>query len=847
MASIRDMVREMFESGRYVTASFSYKGDGDAYSYTLFGDPALKPGQGKADLKSINRDRTIKITRKANRKKKERARSVNVLGDQMFDSEGHIRLIHVVFNEALRKNLEPGTVSQPEGLSWRLCFQLEEPQSIGAERREDDQWCLQFLRQATTDPSLLLPDWSGASNYEVEEYFKVLREACLRYPLINQWLQNGMPPHLSLTLSEVIQFLETAGPELEKAGFGVRLPAWCSGKASRPRLSRIARVRDIGGGSGSGLTLDNVVRVDWELALGENRLTMEELSAIAQLKIPLIQVRGKWVHLSAEELRAVSHLMQKGAGEQKSLREVVQLAVWGGEVEGLPVEQVRGDGELKKLLEHLQGHRDFTELHPSKELNATLRPYQNRGYSWLTFMADLGIGACLADDMGLGKTVQTLAFLQRRFEKEAGQPCLLVCPTSVLGNWRREARCFTPNLSVRIHHGLDRPSGRGDFFQSVCNYSLVITSYSLLASDGDLLRSISWSGVVLDEAQNIKNPDTEQAKAARSLSAKFRIALTGTPVENNVRDLWSIMEFLNPGLLGSRSEFERRFFLPIQRDHSSEAMAILRKAIEPFLLRRLKADRSIITDLPEKVEMKEFCNLTREQATLYKAVLSGELGKLPQSDGIKRKGIILGLLGKLKQVCNHPAQLLKDRSSIPDRSGKLARLTEMLEVVRMLGERALVFTQYTEMGEILDRHLSEFFGEEVLFLHGGLPAAERDRLVERFQSATDGPAIFVLSLRAGGTGLNLTRASHVFHFDRWWNPAVENQATDRAHRIGQKRDVQVHKLLCMGTLEERIDQLIESKKDVTARVVGSGEEWLTELSTVELQQMLQLSAEAVTE
>ena len=358
------------------------------------------------------------------------------------------------------------------------------------------------------------------------------------------------------------------------------------------------------------------------------------------------------------------------------------------------------------------------------------------------------------------------------------------------------------------------------------------------------MAEVPWRGIVLDEAQNIKNPATRQARAARSLGAEYRIALTGTPVENHVGDLWSVMQFLNPGLLGTEGEFKRNYFIPIQAEGDEGAAQRLQRATGPFILRRLKTDRAIITDLPEKMETREFCPLTREQATLYEAVLREAEQALEEAEGIGRRGAILGTLTKLKQVCNHPRQLLGDNSAIAGRSGKLARLQDMLEEIIAVGDRALVFSQFAEMGGILQRHIQDTFGKEALFLHGGVSRRQRDRMVERFQDDKNGPRVFILSLRAGGTGLNLTAANHVFHYDRWWNPAVENQATDRAFRIGQTSNVQVHKFMCAGTLEERIDLMIEAKQATTERVVGTGEGWLTELSNEELRAVLSLSSEA---
>jgi SNF2 family DNA or RNA helicase len=378
----------------------------------------------------------------------------------------------------------------------------------------------------------------------------------------------------------------------------------------------------------------------------------------------------------------------------------------------------------------------------------------------------------------------------------------------------------------------------------------VLSSYALLHRDFDILKEVAWAAVILDEAQNIKNAETRQARAARSLTSDYRIALTGTPVENNVGDLWSIMEFLNPGFLGTQAAFKRNFFVPIQANRDQEAATRLKRLTAPFILRRLKTDKAIIADLPEKLEMKLFCTLTKEQASLYAAVVKDMSEALEEAEGIQRRGLVLATLTRLKQVCNHPAQLLGDNSAIAGRSGKLQRLTEMLEEALAEGDRALVFTQFAEMGELIRRHLQASFGREVLFLHGAVPKRQRDRMVARFQSDghhTDAPRVFILSLKAGGTGLNLTTANHVFHFDRWWNPAVENQATDRAFRIGQRRNVQVHKFICAGTLEEKIDEMIERKQEVAASIVGSGEGWLTELSNSQLKELFALRQDAIGE
>ena len=427
-----------------------------------------------------------------------------------------------------------------------------------------------------------------------------------------------------------------------------------------------------------------------------------------------------------------------------------------------------------------------------------------------------------------------------------GGPTLLVCPTSVVGNWQRELARFAPSLRVHIHQGAERH--RGDELEQVATeHDVVITSYPLLARDREALTAMTWRLAVLDEAQNIKNSETRQAQAARAIRSDGRLALTGTPVENRLSELWSIMAFLNPGYLGGETEFRRTFARPIERAGDADAATQLRRLTAPFILRRLKTDRSIISDLPDKLEMKVFVPLTQEQATLYEATVRDALNQIEGADDegekARRRGLVLAMLTKLKQICNHPAHFLKDGSALDDRSGKLARLDEMLEEVIAADDRALIFTQFAEMGGMLQAHLSKQLSVEALFLHGGTPAKSRDGLVRRFQ-APEGPPIFILSLKAGGVGLNLTRASHVFHFDRWWNPAVEDQATDRAFRIGQTKNVQVHKFVCGGTLEEKIDEMIEGKRALAAQVLGAGEAWLTEMSTAQLRELVALRRDA---
>jgi SNF2 family DNA or RNA helicase len=563
--------------------------------------------------------------------------------------------------------------------------------------------------------------------------------------------------------------------------------------------------------------------------------------------MPLVRVRGQWVMLQPDQIEAaIAFWEKKQKQDEMSLRDALGMLLGASdEIMGLPVQELQTSGWVDDLFQQLQIGEKLQELPPPAGFVGKLRPYQVRGYSWLVFLRRWGLGACLADDMGLGKTIQAIALLlhERETSESSLGPALVICPTSVVGNWKREIQRFAPGLRVVVHHGSDRASGE-EFVATTREHDVIISTYGLARRDVDELAQVPWSDVILDEAQNIKNPQAKQTRAIRNLPGGNRIALTGTPVENRLSELWSIMQFLNPGFLGSQAGFRKDFALPIERYQNQVATERLKGLVGPFVLRRIKTDPTVIQDLPEKQEMKVYCNLTAEQATLYKAVVKESLERVGSAgEGIERRGAVLGALTRLKQVCNHPAQFLGDGSALAGRSGKLDRLGEMLEEALSVGDRALVFTQYAEMGHMLRTHLQFLFGVEVLFLHGGTPQKQRDRMVSRFQGEQGGPPIFLLSLKAGGTGLNLTAANHVFHFDRWWNPAVENQATDRAFRIGQTRDVQVHKFLCAGTLEERIDELIESKKALAESVVGAGEGWLTELSTDELRDIMALRAE----
>jgi SNF2 family DNA or RNA helicase len=716
---------------------------------------------------------------------------------------------------------------------------------------------------------------------------------------IERSLRTPRPEMALLSSAEAHRFLCETAPLLESNGFGVLLPEWWN---LRQRTSLGVRLRLFAeqnalwndeDGQGGDLPAKRrargvaPVRYAWELTLGAQRISQEEFEQLAARNVPLLKLHGQWIELDPEQVAAAKRFLaeRKATGEMSLLQSIRMAQAYleqagdargqavvldggllGGEPRGadalvtadvvrggerspdtLRLEAVDVDGWLRGVLEQLRTQKLLAELAEPPGFVGELRPYQRRGLGWLVYLRRLGLGACLADDMGLGKTVQAIAMLlhERAAGIEEPHPALLVCPTSVVANWRREVERFAPGLRVLVHHGGSRHEGEA-FLQALGGHDIVITSYGTARRDAEVLQQVRWSDLILDEAQNIKNPSAKQSQAVRRFDARNRVALTGTPVENHLTELWSVLEFLNPGYLGSFEQFRQQFTVPIERYNDDEQAAELRRLVQPFLLRRLKSDPTIISDLPEKNEMVVYCSLTQEQAALYETTVHEALANLDRTDGIQRRGLVLSLLTKLKQICNHPAHFLKEDAPLVSRSGKLTRLTEMLEEALSVGDHALVFTQFVEMGTLLQQHLRDCLNTEVLFLHGGTPAAQRDQMVQAFQS-DDGPPIFVLSLRAGGSGLNLTRANHVFHFDRWWNPAVENQATDRAFRIGQRRNVQVHKFVVAGTLEERINDIIASKQALAESIVGSGENWLTELDTEQLRELLMLRRETLDE
>ncbi|NET66598.1 MAG: DEAD/DEAH box helicase [Moorea sp. SIO1G6] len=769
------------------------------------------------------------------------------------------------WNTPVQQNLVTPTSKRLRQNLFRTCFILKPPTS------DQENWCLAYGLQAVDDPDLVV-DAETIWNYSGERleikqrtieqpqetFLKGLGLATRLYPPIEPSLHQSRPEFCELTIVDVYEFIRASAWRLQNNGLGIVLPPGLKPGTGAKRLgiSLLAEVPPQK--KNQRLGLQSLLKFKWQLAIGDKTISKREFNRLMALKSPLVEVDGEWMALQPSDVRAAQEMF-KGSTDNMTLSVEDALRITTGDnntLAKLPVVKFEASGALQELITNLQGNQSLEPIPQPASFQGQLRPYQARGMGWLAFLERWGLGACLADDMGLGKTAQLIAFLLHLQEEGMlNGPCLVVCPTSVLGNWEREVKKFAPSLKTIVHHGDKRSKGKA-FAKAVKTKQVIITSYSLVHRDATTLDGVEWQGVVLDEAQNIKNPSAKQSQAVKQLSTTFRIALTGTPVENRLSELWSIIDFLNPGYLGDRQFFQRRFAVPIEKFGDRDSLQTMRSLVQPFILRRLKTDKSIIQDLPEKQEMNVFCGLSAAQATVYQQLVDDSLAQIEEAEGIKRKGMILTLLLRLKQLCNHPALLdskgKKTKGKTGDnslmssqQSGKLRRLEEMLEEAISEGDRGLIFTQFSEWGKLLKPYLEEKFGKEVLFLYGATRKKQREEMIDRFQNDPDGPSIFILSLKAGGTGLNLTRANHVFHVDRWWNPAVENQATDRVFRIGQKRNVQVHKFICTGTVEEKINDIIESKKQLAEQTVDAGEDWLTEMNTEQLRDLVLLDRSAV--
>lgn len=787
---------------------------------------------------------------------------------------------------------------------FRPALQLLEPED------SNSGWRLQFVLQDKADETILVPVQLGIDGHVTGKWPEP-------WNIHVQDRASGWLEHLRATLpraqfaetSDILQrpmnnetawrFLTTESNRLLQAGWLVLLPAWWeAARRKKPKLrAKVSEDKEKRDGK-SFFGLDALIDFDWRVSIGDTDLSEEEFLELAARNERLVLFRGQWIALDPELLEQIRRAMN-GIDKRRGLsfQDVLQLhlmrqhrAAQVAEEEAVEEESTRVELEvelnehLTSLIEKINQQVDLPLTPIPAGLQAQLRPYQHEGYSWLSFLRKFGLGACLADDMGLGKTVQLITYLlhikehaeiaihqlaeqfhqteemQQMHQETIFSPTsLVICPTSVLGNWQKEISRFAPSLTVALHYGSKRRSG-AEFQQLIDHADVILTSYATASLDQELLQSYTWATICLDEAQNIKNAQTRQSQTVRSLSAMHRVALTGTPIENRLAELWSIYDFITPGYLGTAKGFQERFSNAIEKDHDEERTLHLQRLVKPFMLRRTKKDPNIQLNLPEKNEMKTYIHLTAEQGVLYDQAVNSLMQQMNNLDGIKRKGAILSALTQLKQLCDHPILVTKEALPEPEkgkrfnteawvsRSAKLERLLAMVKELREEGEQCLIFTQYIGMGQLMQKILEEELQENVLYLNGSTSKTARDRMIEQFQApAVEGdstkPSVFILSLKAGGVGLNLTAANHVFHVDRWWNPAVENQATDRAYRMGQTRDVQVHKFISLGTLEERIDEMLESKQQLSDNVISNSEGWITELSNDALKDLFALRRE----
>jgi hypothetical protein len=735
-------------------------------------------------------------------------------------------------------------LGQRTSTRWRLGLHLDE--------RDDDALVLELWLQAEDDPTLGLPAsllWSGD-----DDVFSFLRDGDPRRDLVRQLTELdpvlaevgiefdvAEPDEAALEPETVRLFLRKAMPALEERGIPVLLPAAWMRPTGRVRVNLTASSQPARRASGF-LSPTELARFDWRLAVGDVVLTEEELAELAAAKEPFIRVAGKWHALRRSDVdRALRFLDRRRAGA--GIVDLVR-AVSGLETDeaGVELGEVTLDAPLASLLE--DGDQRFRSRPTPAAMQFELFPFQERGHGWLRMLGDLGVGAILADDMGLGKTVQAIAMLaseREEFGPDALGPTLVVCPMSVVKQWGAEIARFAPTLRVHLHHGNERLTGAA-LTAAARTHDVVVTSYDIATRDIDTLALVTWDRLLLDEAQDVKNPATKRARALRRLPARRKVAMTGTPIENRLGELWAIMDIVNPGLLGSRDWFDRTFARPIEAFGNNEALERLRSIVQPFILRRPKDSPEVELELPPITIAKDYCLLTVEQASLYRATVDRWMARVEaHEDRFGRRGAVLAMLSQLKQVCNHPEMLVATGRPLDGRSGKLDRLLELLEQVPA-GDKALVFTQYPGFDRLVP-HLEQQLGKSVGFFHGRLNARQREDLLASF-ATEEGPSVLVISIRAGGRGLNLPAANHVIHFDRWWNPAVEQQATDRAHRFGQRKHVYVHSLISTGTLEERIDQLLDSKRELAESVIaGRSEDWLGDLDLGAIRAAVELSVD----
>jgi SNF2 family DNA or RNA helicase len=737
------------------------------------------------------------------------------------------------------------------GSLFNLVFQLNSAtDSFGTD------WNLEILLQSKNDPSfkINLKQYSNDKIKRSSLYNKMfgtstdrilllqLGYAARIYPKTEKFLQDSMQlEKLSLSTEEAFQFLKEDAWALNSCGYKITVPSWWTPKGrlkAKIKLKANKSSSSKDEGPVSYFSRDNLVNFDYKMAIGGSEITEDEWRTLIDSKNSLVFFRGEWMEINRNEMEKIRKLLENiDFTESGTMLDLLNKA---SDEKSYDIEC---DDTVNAMMEKLSSKEQISDIKQPETLQATLRPYQLRGLSWLSYLEYLGMNPCLADDMGLGKTMQIIALLLMKPGKNAA---LLVAPTSVIGNWYRELKKFAPGLKAAVHHGSGRKQ-KDEFKSASEDHDIIITSYGLIRRDKKLFGDINWSRIIIDEAQNIKNPSAVQTKELCKLKSAGRIALTGTPIENRLMDLWSIFNFLNPGYLGGRTAFRKIFEYPIQRDINEYQASVLKNLVEPFILRRLKTDKNIIHDLPDKIEQKIYCQLTDEQASVYQSIVD-EVAENYQAveDKSSRSSVILSTLLRLKQVCNHPAQMLQDGSEFSiERSAKLKRLTETVDEVIEAGSSVLIFSQFTEICSELEKLLKTKKGYRTYYIHGGTSRKKREQMIEEFQDEITPPGIFILSLKAGGVGITLTKANYVIHFDRWWNPSVENQATDRAYRIGQNKTVFVQKFITVGTVEEKIDRMLMDKQQVSDMIVGNDESWLSKLNADSFMDLIKLGRNAM--
>jgi SNF2 family DNA or RNA helicase len=737
------------------------------------------------------------------------------------------------------------------GAPFYICFRLNSPNE-----KDSANWDIEVLLQAKSDPSFMitLTEYWEKKETNVLLYTNMLGTAtdrtlllqlgyaCRIYSSLEQLFKSQrLDGQIVLSTEEAFQFLKETCWALNAAGYRIIVPSWWTPKGRLKAKIKLNASKSSSSSEAptSYFNKEGLIRFNYQLTIGDIVISLEEWQQLVDAKQPLVYFRGQWMEVNATQMQQIRQLIETASQNKTEgkLRDLLQLIA---DEEQYDIEM---DSDISQLIGNLYNKDKLAILDQPHGLQATLRPYQLRGLSWLNYLECIGLNPCLADDMGLGKTIQVIALM---LKSPTDKSSLLVAPTSVIGNWVREIEKFAPSLRIAVHHGNQRTKS-SDFQTLLSGSDIVITSYGLLRRDKSLFHDYHWSRVILDEAQNIKNPAAAQTKVVFGIKSDSKIALSGTPVENRLLDLWSIFNFLNPGLLGNRSGFKNQFEVPIQRENDQGQTRVLKKIVEPFILRRLKSDKNIIKDLPDKIEQKVYCQLTKEQASLYQSIVNEVTANIDQlEDNTSRSNLILSILLRLKQVCNHPAQALGDGSEFSiDRSLKLRRLIEMVHETLSTRESLLIFSQYKEVCDSLNELIKKQFGYTTYQLDGSTSRNKREELINKFQDPETPPAVFILSLKAGGVGITLTKANHVFHFDRWWNPAVENQATDRAYRIGQEKTVFAYKFITLGTIEERIDQMLEDKQKLSDSIVGHDESWLTKLDANSFIQLIKLSQTAL--